>query len=81
MRRGNKKFKTITNIMKHLKRNRTSKRRLKKDFSNNQLIQPSSKLSISTMDKIHRWEKDSNPDVIRSSFNRELYYKYLKAIS
>jgi hypothetical protein len=32
------------------------------------------------MYKIHHWENPKNTDVIRSSFNRELYYKYLEVV-
>jgi len=33
------------------------------------------------MDCILAWENNTKSDVIRSSFNRELYYKYLQNIT
>ena len=33
-----------------------------------------------TLQNIKRWETQQNDIIIRSSFNRELYYKYLEII-
>ena len=33
-----------------------------------------------TLQNIKRWETQKNDIIIRSNFNRELYYKYLKQI-
>lgn len=34
-----------------------------------------------TLENIKRWETQKNDLIIRSSFNRELYYKYLEIIN
>lgn len=39
------------------------------------------RLGVDTMQKIHSWEKAKGEVTIRSSFNRDLYYKYLKEIT
>lgn len=60
------------NILRRLfKRNRTSK---------NVIIQKNIHLGYRRLKRIIYWENSQNEDVIRTSFNRDLYYKYLKEI-
>lgn len=37
-------------------------------------------VGIKTLEDIKRWENQKNDLIIRSNFNRELYYKYLETI-
>lgn len=39
------------------------------------------RVGIQTLENIKRWENQKNDLIIRSSFNRELYYKYLEVIN
>ena len=39
------------------------------------------RVGIKTLEDIKRWENQKNDLIIRSSFNRELYYKYLEIIN
>ena len=38
------------------------------------------RLPVGRMRLIHKWENHSDEITIRSTFNRELYYKYLKEL-
>ena len=63
--------------MKPFKRNKQPKNAFKPNFKKNLLLKKGN------IEKIHFWEnsyKHEN-DCIRSSFNRELYLVYLKAIA
>jgi len=63
--------------MKQFKRNRGLKNALKPNFKKNLLLKKGN------IEKIHFWENSHKheTDCIRSSFNRELYLVYLKAIA
>lgn len=63
--------------MKQFKRNRGLKNAFKPNFKKNLLLKKGN------IEKIHFWENShkNETDCIRSSFNRELYLVYLKAIS
>ena len=63
--------------MKPIKRSTRLKKALKPNFKKNLLLKKGN------IKKIHFWENSHKheKDCIRSSFNRELYLVYLKAIS
>ena len=66
------KIKVMINLFRNLlKFNRRPKKGL-----HNEIIS----FSALTYDKISYWRNKQKGSVIRSSFNEELYYKYLKAI-
>lgn len=63
--------------MKSFKRNKQPKKGIKRNFKKNLLLRKGQ------IEKIHFWENSYkiDSDCIRSSFNRELYLVYLKAIA
>jgi len=44
-------------------------------------MQKNTYIGAETMAKINSWEKPHNDIIIRSSFNRELYLKYLEIVN
>lgn len=57
--------------MKKLLRKLASAKKVEKTLHKNILVGPQ------VLQNIKRWETQSGGDIIRSSFNRELYYKLL----